>query len=454
MDHDDLLRKHSLLECHFAVENNCNAEIIYSDEDKIDLTGKRKDPYFKPDWNPLLLTSQNYLCHLFVIKRHLFYKVGGFREGYEGSQDWDLALRASKACKDTSIIHVSKILYHWRIHDNSVSNGIESKSYAVSSAVKAIDCHLKDSQFFSHCSIVNEQYCRSNYRKDCITERDSVSIIIPTKDNSSILKNCIHSIFQFTKNVDFEVLIINNASTDSDTLKIFEKLSTKYENLCVYDYEDEFNFSAINNFAVKKVKKPNLLFLNDDTEIVNEDWLFELVCQLAEKDVGAVGAKLYYPSGDLQHCGVLLGYCGVAGEFYKGKHALHPGQMQRANLLQNVSAVTGACLAIRKKVFLEVGGFDQVNLPIAFNDIDLCLKLLEKGYRNVFTPYSQLIHHESLSRGCDLSPYRADAFKRECDFMNKRWRDKLKLDNSYNPNLSLNSNEQFELSFPPRVNPY
>ncbi len=450
LDHDDLLRQHTLFECFLALKNNCCAEIIYSDEDKIDLIGNRKDPYFKPDWNPFLLRSQNYLCHLLVIKRNLFYKAGCFRKGYEGSQDWDLALRATKIAIDTNIIHIPKILYHWRVHDNSVSNGVESKSYAISSAVKAIDYHLKDSKVFSHCSIVNEQYCRSNYRKDRITKSDSVSIIIPTKDNSSILENCIHSIFQFTKNVDFEVLIINNASTDSETLMTFEKLSTKYENLCTYDYEKDFNFSAINNFAVKKARNENLLFLNDDTEIVNEDWLFELVCQLTEKEVGAVGAKLYYPSGDLQHCGVLLGYCGVAGEFYKGKHALHPGQMQRANLLQNVSAVTGACLAIRKKVFLEVGGFDQVNLPIAFNDIDLCLKLLEKGYRNVFTPYSHLIHHESLSRGSDLSPKRVDAFKRECDHMKSRWKEKLQFDNSYNPNLSLNSNEQFEFSFPPR----
>lgn len=451
LDHDDLLRKHSLIECFFAIQNNKNAQVIYSDEDKIDVNGNRSDPYFKPDWNPLLLTAQNFLCHLLVIKRNLFYKAGSFRKGYEGSQDWDLILRATKWCSDETIIHIPKILYHWRVHDNSVSSSVDNKSYATSSAVKAIDSYFKDTTGFSHCTIVNQQYCRINFSKNIISRGDHVSIIIPTKNNSIILEKCINSIFKYTKNIPFEILIINNASSDVETINVFKKLNERSESVQIIDYEKEFNFSAINNFAVTKSSYENLLFLNDDTEVINEEWLFELICHLKDRRNGAVGPKLYYPNGNIQHCGVLVGYCGIAGELYKGKEGTHPGQMQRANLLQNVSAITGACMAIRRSAFLEVGGFDEINLPIAFNDIDLCLKLLEKGYRNVFTPYSNLIHHESYSRGSDLTDNRKAAFKSECDYMKTRWIQKMRKDEAYNPNLSLESNEQFELSFPPRI---
>jgi GT2 family glycosyltransferase len=450
LDHDDLLSPNALHECFKYISKNENANIIYTDEDKIDLHGNRSDPYFKPDWNPLLLTSQNFLCHLFVIRKSLFFKVNGFRVGYEGSQDWDLILRATKECENRNIIHIPKILYHWRVHDHSSSLSIESKSYAIESAIKAVTDYYDGNKYFSHCSVTKKQFCRTNYNFEIINSSTSVSIIILTKNNFKILQQCIATIHKFTSGIDFEIIIINNSDESYDKSSFYRGLLVEFQNTSIFDYSHPFNFSLMNNFAAKFSSNQNLLFLNDDTEVTHNNWLHEMMVHLKEDSTGAVGPKLSYPNGNIQHCGILLGYCGVAGELYKGESHDHPGQMQRANLLQNVSAVTGACLAIRKDLFIEIGGFDGENLPIAFNDVDLCLRLLDRGYRNVFTPYAKLIHHESLSRGSDHSPQRIADFKKECNYMQNKWKNILYSDPCYNRNLSLDSNKQFSLSFPPR----
>jgi GT2 family glycosyltransferase len=448
MDHDDLLRPHSLLRLAQCYNKDRNIKIIYSDEDKIDESGIRSCPYFKPDWNPDLLLAQNYFCHLFCAERALIEKVGGFRKGFEGSQDWDLALRLAENVDESEIHHIPEILYHWRIHSGSVAGNINNKSYAIQSAKSAVEDHLKRTKVTANVSVTQNQFLLID-RKNHFKPQNLASIIIPTKNNYKVLKNCIKSIQEKTPQSLFELILVDNQTTDAKSLEYYEELK-RIRNFSVLRYQNDFNYSAINNYAAKQAKGDILIFLNDDTEIKTENWLEELISQASRQEIGAVGAKLLYPDGTIQHAGIILGYCTIAGEMMKGLHGDHPGQMQRANLIHNVSAVTGACLAVEKSKFQLAGGFDEVNLKIAFNDVDFCIKLYQMGFKNLFTPEVILYHHESKSRGKEDTPEKKKRFTKEINFMLNKWGELLQFDPAYNKNLSLNWQEQFEPAFPPR----
>ena len=445
LDHDDLLRPHSLLRMAQAINENPSALLIYSDEDKIDFDGNRTQPYFKPDWNLDLLYSQNYLCHFLVLNKDLILKIGGFRKGYEGSQDWDLVLRATSKLKSNNIIHIPEILYHWRIHESSVSMSLDAKNYAVKAAESALLDLARELKFDATVNVVQEQYLRLKRRVNIRSNSPFVSIIIPTRDNCDVLQRCLETIRDKTNFKNFEIIIIDNDSKDPATIELLRN-EQDYSNQKVLKYKGAFNYSAINNFAVQKSEAECILLLNDDIEVIEGNWLEELISHATRKEIGAVGGKLFYPDGAIQHAGILIGYCGVAGEFYKGMPGNFPGQMQRANIVQNVSAVTGACLAIQRSKYNEIGGLDQKNLKVAFNDVDFCLRLIEAGYRNLYTPYAKLVHHESISRGRDDTPSKKSRFVSEANYMKDRWKEIISNDPAYNKNLSLRQHEQFKMA--------
>lgn len=441
LDHDDMLREHSLLLTVKAIEENKNVVLLYSDEDKINELDQRFSPFFKPNWNPDLLRSQNYICHMLVIRRGEFLKHKGFRAGYEGSQDWDLLLRLTETLDSGEIVHIPKILYHWRAIENSTALSSNNKEYSTKSSLKALHEHYK--RTYSNMSpyqLPNGYFGSINNQKNF----PSVTIIIPTRNGGQVLNRCIHSIVDKTAYDNYEIVIIDNNSDDGETLNLLEDFKSKISNLKVLVDTSPFNFSAINNKAAKSVNSKVLVFLNDDTEILEKSWLSELAAHSIRKEIGAVGGKLLYPNGTIQHAGVILGIGGVAGHAFRTFREDYSGQMNRANLIHNVSAVTGACLAIENQKFLSVGGFDEKKLAVAFNDVDICLKLLNKGYRNLYLPQVKLLHHESYSRGMEDNPVKQARFSRETQTMKKRWNLILKNDPCYNPNLTL-SDEQFNI---------
>ena len=316
MDHDDLLRPHTLQRLASVITSDQNAKIIYSDEDKIDEKGNRSCPYFKPDWNPDLLLAQNYLCHLFCAETELFKKVGGFRKGFEGSQDWDLILRLTEIVEPKNIKHIPEVLYHWRIHSGSVADNIDNKNYAVKAASKAVSEHLSRNNVSAKVTITQRQFLRVN-RQIRSQKQPRASIIIPSKDNFKTLKKCVKSIFKKTAPELFQLIVIDNQTTDHETLDYYSEIHD-LPNCSVIKYQKVFNYSAINNFALKHAQNDILVFLNDDTEVISKEWLNELISQASRTEIGAVGAKLFYPDGSIQHAGIILGYCKVAGEIMKG----------------------------------------------------------------------------------------------------------------------------------------
>jgi len=436
LDHDDTLSEHALYYVVKEINKNPDIKIIYTDEDKIDADSKRYDPHFKSDWNPDLLLSQNYIAHFLVIRKDIIDKIGGYRKGTEGAQDHDLVLRASLYCKDNEIVHIPKILYHWRSWEKSTAYNPKSKTYTENSGIEAIKNYLK-LKGVKDAKVVRGK-CPNTYRVlyPIPNPPPLVSIIIPTKDKVDLLKNCINSILNKTKYKNYEILIIDNRSEEEGTFRYFEEIK-KFKNIRVIKYDDEFNFSAICNFGVKHAKGELILLLNNDTEVLNEDWLEEMVRHAIRKEIGCVGAKLYYPDGTIQHGGVILGLGGVAGHSHKHFPKDHPGYYCRLNLVQNLSAVTAACLMVKKEIYEEVGGLDEENLKVAFNDVDFCLKVREAGYRNLWTPYAELIHHESKSRGYEDTPEKIERFRKEIEYMKKKWGKKLLYDPYYNPNLTL-----------------
>ena len=449
MDHDDLLRPHSLLRLAQAIFANRKLKFIYSDEDKITYTGLRTEPYFKPDWNPELLLSQNYLCHLTCIKKNLVNKIGAFRVGYEGSQDWDLFLRATEALSDNEIYHITEVLYHWRIHTNSTASSLVHKKYCYDSSEKAVSSHFKRRGIQASLSPLNQSanYWRINYKIP--QKKPLVSIIIPTKNYHKILKKCISSILSKTDYNKYEIIIVDNETDEDNSVEYLRSLS-KYNSIRVIKCDGDFNFSKINNNAAKDAKGEILVLLNNDIEVIKSDWLSILVTHAIRKEVGCVGAKLIYPNNTIQHAGVVLGIGGVAGHPYKGFPSGHLGYFSRLMITQNVEAVTGACLAVRKTIFNEVGGLNENDLKVAFNDVDFCLKVSRSGYRNIMDPNVLLFHHESLSRGLDTKGEKKLRFQKEANYMLKKWGQKLLHDSNYNPNLTL-KHENFGLSFPPRL---
>ena len=446
-DHDDALAPTALSQIAAAINRNPNAQLIYTDEDKVDEHGIRFDPHFKPDWNPDLLTTQNYISHLSVYKTDLIKSLGGFRTGFEGSQDWDLALRASEKISPDSIIHIPYVLYHWRAVEGSTSLHLGEKSYTLLAAKNALDEHFY--RINVNASVAEDK--GGHFRPKYALQQNPplVSIIIPTRNAEQLVRVCISSILARTSYPNYEILLVDNNSDDKKALSYFDEL--RKDSIKVLEYKHPFNYSAITNFAVNEAKGEVLCLLNNDIEVIDKNWLCELVSHALRPTIGAVGAKLYYPDMTLQHAGVITGLGGVAGHAFKGFANTHPGTPQfRPHRLQNLTAVTAACLAIRKDIFIKAEGFNEKDLTVAFNDVDFCLKVQSLGYRNLYNPYAELIHHESVSRGPENTPEKVARFHGEITAIKGTWGDTLINDKAYNPNLTLDS-EDFALAYPPRT---
>jgi glycosyltransferase involved in cell wall biosynthesis len=446
LDHDDLLSEHALYWVVDAINKNNNIKLIYSDEDKINADGVRQDAYFKSDWNPDLFHSQNMITHLGVYHIDLLKEIGGFRTGYEGAQDYDLALRYIERIAPEQIHHIPRVLYHWRTHDKSTSKSLDAKPYGVVAGEKALSDHFN--RLGIKASVTSTEF---GYKSCYALPSDVplVSIIIPTRNSLELIRQCIASILELTTYSKYEILIIDNDSDDAETLQYLNNL-TQHSRIRVLRDERPFNYSELNNEAVKHAKGEFVLLLNNDIEVISPDWISEMVGLALQEDVGAVGARLWYPDNTLQHGGVVLGTGGVAGHAHKHLPKNLCGYFSRAQLIQSFSAVTAACLLIRKKIYIDVGGLNETDLKVAFNDVDFCLRVREAGYRNIWTPYAELYHHESASRGFDDTPEKLDRFSKEREYMVSRWGDLLLNDPAYSPNLSLDS-QSFELAWPPRI---
>jgi GT2 family glycosyltransferase/glycosyltransferase involved in cell wall biosynthesis len=449
LDQDDLLAEKALAFVTLEIEQHPEAGLIYSDEDKIDRDGKRSNPFLKPDWNPELFLGQNYINHLGVYRTDLLREIGGFRERFEGSQDYDLALRCIERLTPAQIRHIPRILYHWRAVPGSLAAVVDAKPYAKEAARRAIADHLKRRGIGARVEPCPENAESHRVVYELPGALPAVSIIIPIRDRVALLEQCIASIRRQTDYPAIEFVIVDNGSIEPATLKFLRKLEQELRARVVRD-DGSFNFSRLINCGAAAAKGEVLAFLNNDIEPDERGWLREMVSHVVRPKVGAVGARLWYPDGRLQHGGVILGLGGVAGHAFPRVPRGHPGYFNRAWLQQNFSAVTGACMLVRKKVFEEAGGFDETNLAISFNDVDFCLRLRAAGLRNVWTPYANLIHHESASRGHQPTPDEQAQFVREAAFMQRKWGIELLHDPFYNPNLSLNL-PGFDLAVPPRL---
>jgi glycosyltransferase involved in cell wall biosynthesis len=447
LDHDDLLHPQALYEVAVALGRNPGLKIIFSDEDKVDQNGLRFDPYFKADWNPDLFLSHNCISHLGVYETALLRQIDGFRKGFEGSQDWDLALRCIERVGVDQIHHIPRVLYHWRAIPGSTALAPQEKDYAHDAGLRSIAEHLERTG--STGRVVEKPGYRGNYRVrySLPVPRPLVSILIPTRDGLHHLKRCIDSIVARSTYPAYEIVVIDNQSSDPDALEYLRGLEREHI-ARVVPFDAAFNYSAINNFAASESTGSVLVLLNNDVEVITPDWLEELVGQALRPGVGAVGAMLYYPNETIQHAGVITGVHGAAAHPYSGKPRGWPGQMNRAKLQQNMTAVTAACLAVKREVWDQVGGLDPA-FRVAYNDVDFCMRLGGLGLRNVWTPYAELYHHESATRGSDARPERVDEFERERALLLSRWAATIDMDPAYNPNLSA-TEELFSLSFPPK----
>lgn len=433
LDHDDLLHPAALYEVMRAICEH-GADFIYTDENTFSEEPRDAyNPHFKPDFSPDTLRSYNYICHLSVFSRELLDSVGYFRSEYDGSQDYDLILRLTEKAK--KVFHIRKILYYWRAHKNSVAQDVAAKPYTVTAAKKALAAHLE------RCGLKGEVLDSSvpttYHIKYEIDGNPLISVIIPNKDHTDDLDICLKSLYEKSSYKNFEVIIVENNSTEKETFEYYEAIAQKHCNIKIVKWEGNFNYSAINNFGVSYAKGEYILLLNNDVEIINGSCLEEMLMFAQRKDVGAVGAKLYYSDDTVQHAGVILGLGGTAGHAHKHFGRNHPGYMARASIAQNLTACTAACLMMRRDVFDEVGGLDE-SFEVAFNDVDLCMKIREKGYLVVFTPYAELYHYESKSRGNDSTPEKLERFRGEIDRFKEKWQKQLDDgDPYYNPNLTL-----------------
>lgn len=446
LDHDDLLAPHALFSVVNHIQQYPESRLIYSDEDKLDGKGKRVDPYFKPDWNPDLLLSQNYLCHFTCIHRSLFDQGLHFREGVEGAQDWDLFLRATEQLEPQQIGHIPEILYHWRIHEASTAQSTETKPYVLERSSRVLHEALERRNLQAQVGTARGGYWKIQYPLP--SPPPLVSLIIPTRDRVNLLRTCVESLYEKTHYRNFEILIVDNDSLEEETLKYFAELSNR-PNIRILKVPGEFNYSKLNNLACKEAKGTVFGFLNNDLEVLDGEWLDEMVSQALRPDIGCTGCKLTYPDGSIQHAGVILGILGVAGHLYRKFAEDSPTWFQHIQIVRNYTAVTAACLFIRREVYEQTDGFDETALKVAFNDIDFCLQVHRLGYRNLYTPFAHLRHHESASRGKEVTDEQIRRFQGEIRTMEQRWQSLLQNDPAYNPNLTLDA-EDNGYAFPPR----
>lgn len=439
LDHDDLLPIFSLYEIVKCINENPNVEFIYTDEDKFEkLGGKRYDPYFKSDFAPDTLRANNFICHFSVFKKELMDKLGGFRSKYDGAQDYDILLRMSE--ETNNIIHIPKILYHWRVHSLSTAkSGGTAKPYAYEAGIKAIQDHIDRIGLKGTVESGNTLGTyKVNYE---IQGNPKVSIVIPNKDYVKTLKVCINSIKKLTTYENYEIIIVENNSEENETFEYYKKIDGKDKIKVVYFPEKEFNYSKIINFGVKNSTGDYIVQLNNDTELLTPNWLQEMLGFAQRDDVGAVGAELFYPDNTIQHAGIIIGIGGVAGHVFKNLPKGIHGYFSKDAMIQNLSAVTAACIMTPKSIYDEVGYMDE-KFKVAFNDVDFCLKIRQTGKLIVYNPYVQFTHYESKSRGFEDTPEKKKRFQSEVDRFHDKWQSVLdKGDPYYNINLRLDNDQ-------------
>lgn len=434
LDHDDLLAPDALYEVALLLDKDSEIDVVYTDEDKVttDLT-EHFQPHLKPDFNLDLLRSNNYICHFFVARREIVEQTGGFRREYDGAQDYDFIFRCIEAARKVG--HVARILYHWRTHKASTADNPASKMYAFEAGRHAIEGNLERSGV-TGASVSHTSDYGFYHVKYPVQGEPLVSIIIPNKDQKDTLKQCVDSLREMCTYSNFEVLIVENNSTEAETFAYYEELKQD-KRFRILTWEQGFNYSAINNFAVKQAKGDYLLFLNNDVQAIAADFIEQMLSNCQRPEVGIVGGKLYYPDDTIQHAGIIIGIGGIAGHAFLGMARNRTGYLHKASLQLDYSAVTAACMMMKRSVFEEISGFEE-KLTVAFNDVDLCLRTGKAGYLVVYNPYVELYHYESKSRGTEDSEEKVRRFQTEIEFMRTRWIDLLKSgDPYYNKNLTL-----------------
>ena len=434
LDHDDLLAPDALYEIVKLLNEDEAYDVVYTDEDKVttDLS-EHFQPHLKPDFNLDLLRSNNYICHFFVVRRTLVEKTGGFRKEFDGAQDYDFIFRCMEGAR--KIGHVPRILYHWRTHKASTADNPASKMYAFEAGKKAIEGNLARSGIKG--AVVRHTPDYGFYDVTYPLQGEPlISIIIPNKDHRDTLKQCLDSVIGLSTYKNYEILIVENNSEQQETFTYYEELEQS-ENIRVLTWTGEFNYSAINNFAVKEAKGDYLLFLNNDIQVITPGWMEAMLSNCQRPEVGIVGGKLYYPDDTIQHAGIIMGIGGIAGHAFLGMKRSRTGYLHKASLQMDYSAVTAACMMMKHEVFLKIGGFEE-KLTVAFNDVDLCLRTGQEGYLVVYNPHVEMYHYESKSRGTEDSKEKVRRFQSEIEFMRSRWIGLLKEgDPYYNKNLTL-----------------
>jgi glycosyltransferase involved in cell wall biosynthesis len=441
LDQDDLLAPFAIEVVTRSIQENPGTRFLFSDEDKIDDRGRRFAPHFKPSMNPELALAYNFFCHLSVYEVALLNELEGFRSEFDGAQDYDLALRAMQRVGPRNVVHIPLVLYHWRASASSTASGGAAKPYARLASILAASEALKRAGVSAKVE-QDSKIEHANKVTYLSAGEQKLSIIIPTRDKAELLEKCLESVYK-SNMCDFEVIVIDNGSSEERTFELF----TKYEspNFSVIRVDAPFNYSSLCNKGAQAATGSILCFMNNDIEVLSTDWSSEMSSLAALETSGAVGARLWYPDKTLQHAGVVVGIRGSAGHAHKHLPAGHPGYASRAMLRQNFSAVTGACLVVEASKFAEVGGFDE-RFAVGLNDIDLCLKLLEKGYWNIWTPYAEMIHHESASRGKILTPIQIQRAAQESALFAKTWNVFETPDPFYNRNLTLDG-EDFDYAW-------
>ncbi len=443
LDQDDILHPSVLFEYVKAI-NEQGADYLYCDE----TTFKGSDinhmltMHFKPDYAPDNLRANNYICHFSVFKRTLLDGSELFRTQFDGSQDHDMILRLTDNAK--KIVHVPRLMYYWRCHSGSVASGIEAKPYAIAAAKGAVAEHLRK-HGYDHFKIESTRAFETIFRiRYEIIGTPMISIVIANKDHVEDLRRCVTSILEKSTYDNYEIIIVENNSTTDEIKKYYEELQNRNDNkITIVTYEGEFNYSAVNNLGVKHAEGDYILLLNNDTEVITVNWMEELLMYAQREDVGAVGAKLYYADRTIQHAGVVIGLGAhrTAGHTHYKQHRQNLGYMGRLCYAQDVTAVTGACLLVKKSLYEEVGGLDE-GFAVSLNDVDFCLKLRERGLLNVFTPFAELFHYESVSRGLDDSGEKAERYNKESEKFREKWKEQLEAgDPYYNPNFSLDRSD-------------
>jgi len=445
LDHDDLLRPHSLSWVVATINQHPNSVVLYSDEDKLTPDGRRFSPYFKPDFDPLLLLAQNYMTHLFVVRRAELLAIRGQRTGLDGSQDWDLALRITEAVREDQIRHIPAILYHWRMIEGSTAVRVQLKPDAQRAGLQAVEEALERRGIDARLEPVLEASYHLVHFIPTTTVH--VAIVIPTRNHADILAQCLESL-EITDYPDYEVVIINNESDEAETLALLEEVATRPRHRVLH-YPHPFNYAAMHNWAIGQIDAELICMLNNDTEAINSSWLTEMVGMSMHDNIAAVGALLWFPDHTVQHAGVVLGINGEAGHRYKLSSDDEYGHGGRIMLAQRLSAVTGAAMLVSKSAYNEVGGFDEM-FTVSLNDIDLCLKLSQAGYHIGYTPAAQLIHHESKSRGMDTDPTKKGRYGREVIRYWHKWAPQILNDPYHNPNASIDD-VGCGAAWPPRV---